>query len=227
MGLTACTLVGARAGRDDKAVAALSRNYPFVEWAALYKPGCSDEPYSDVQALERLLDLADRHGFFVALHLCGESVAQFIAGDAELRLLAHRFDRVQLNFNLNTNLVDLAGLSASIQHSRVPVITSHFAANDMVLTTIGCPRHSIIFDDSRGRGVTPSSWPDPIPGKVCGYAGGLKPETADAVLQDLQQVNQHRPFWIQAESGVTTNGVLDHTKAEAFLDACLPHWVLR
>jgi phosphoribosylanthranilate isomerase len=51
---------------------------------------------------------------------------------------------------------------------------------------------------------------------LCGYAGGLSPDNVESQIKLIRKVASH--FWIDAETGLRTNGEFDLTKVEQFID---------
>jgi hypothetical protein len=61
---------------------------------------------------------------------------------------------------------------------------------------------SFLFDASCGQGVFSSSFPAPIEGIPCGYAGGIGPKNIGVVLNAMVEVGRARPVWIDMESSL-------------------------
>jgi phosphoribosylanthranilate isomerase len=95
-------------------------------------------------------------------------------------------------------------------------ITQHNKSNADVYKQIVALNHEVLFDASGGRGIL-GDWHSPIPGKICGYAGGLGP---DNVLQELEKISAicNKPFWIDMEGKLRTDDKFDLTKCVAVLD---------
>lgn len=111
--------------------------------------------------------------------------------------LARQFGRIQIN--VVASRIDVDCLVDDIQSGRHP--TQRLASD---------PGHSILFDASGGRGVGPLQWPDPIEGKLCGYAGGMGPTNVAFELERVSQHTGNRPFWIDMEGGLrNTEDCLD------------------
>lgn len=93
------------------------------------------------------------------------------------------------------------------------------------LTTESPPPHnvSLLFDASCGKGKVAESYtPPPRNGILCGYAGGLNPNTLDAALASVRSVVEYgQMVWLDMESGLRSqvDGVdqFDPAKAMAVL----------
>lgn len=164
-----------RAGQDSR--------YPSLAW---------------IQGLEESWPSGVRR----ALHLCGSAVHDWIEGDPQLRALAMRFDRLQLN--LVADRTDLAALRYALETgAHGAVITQHHARNRRVTEALaGLHNHAILFDRSGGRGQVPGEWPSPWPDRAVGYAGGLGPETILEQARRIEHVTQGRPYWLDMEQAL-------------------------
>lgn len=89
-----------------------------------------------------------------------------------------------------------------------------------------------LFDGSGGRGVLANWWPRTSYASghqghktlvSCGYAGGLNPANLDEQIRLMAEAAEGRPVWIDVESGVRTDEVLDLDKVRDFLKAASPH----
>lgn len=86
--------------------------------------------------------------------------------------------------------------------------------------------YNFLYDASGGRGTEIQSVQPPIPNHLTGYAGGLTPENIAENLGLIGQVantmpitiGNETPVWIDTETGVRTNNVLDMHKVKAFLE---------
>lgn len=215
--LSAVTLTGADDTTDPQALVSLSRWAPRVEWGILYSPtraGLGGR-YPRVEHAVALLSALREEGIATAVHLCGQAVPDFLAGRSQdAKVLTDLAGRIQLNFNQLRSPVDLGRVDDIAEALDKPIITQHNAANVHVHEDLGSPVHQVLFDASGGRGTQPDSWPAPLPGKFCGYAGGLGPENVFAELDAIATACQGQRFWIDMESRVrTVQDVFD-------LDAC-------
>ncbi len=188
-----------------------------VEWGVLWSRGGQGlgryGMLDDVAALGRA---AWDGGSRLALHVCGRDVAELLAGTGCVSEVATLFPRVQVNLRADTwtarGIRDLCG--------RLPgttVITQHNAANaDLWSDLAGVPNHAVLFDASGGRGASPETWPAPLPGKLCGYAGGLGPGNLAAELRRISEASAGLPTWVDMEGRLRDEGdrfVMDRARA--------------
>lgn len=146
-----------------------------------------------------------------SLHLCGTAVKRYLSGDrAEpIRVLAHCFNRVQLNFLHHQLGHDAAFMSQAIRACPVNVITQHNDANAALNAQIDAPNHQVLFDKSGGRGISPTAWPAALGAKRVGYAGGLGPDNLEAQLALIDQVCS-QGAWVDMENKLrTTTDTMD------------------
>lgn len=225
MNLTHCTLTGVDDATDLSTIAALSRDYPVVEWGCLYSPKRQGTPgrYPAVPTLQRILRELPPE-VRVALHVCGRGVPDLLTGEPVVldlvRRLVARQGRLQLNFNLARTPVDFIGLRRLLD--RFPtliVITQHNTANATVWEQLReYPNHAVLFDASGGNGILPGAWPPPLPELACGYAGGLGPATLYEHLGKISDAAGDRPTWIDMEGALR---VEDSAGVDRFnLDRC-------
>jgi hypothetical protein len=213
--LTCCTLTGVDARTDLHDLALLAADHPFAEFGILLSRSQAelgeDPRYPSLSLIPEMLDDIAATGVDVklALHLCGRSVEEFVGGDAEIVGLASRFDRVQLNFNAGVAKFTTAGLDAAIRSFGKPVITQWFRANEETCLALTAPNHQVLFDASGGRGIATETWPWPLPGKTCGYAGGLGPDTVRREAMRIAEVAGGEDHWIDMESRLRTPESLD------------------
>lgn len=207
MKLTHCTLTGVDDATDLARLPSLSRDYPIVEWGFLYSPTRQGQPgrYPSVATLQRAF--RDLPGDVrVALHVCGEGVADLLAREPVahelMTLVAARGGRVQLNFSQTRNPVDLVALARFLdEFPKTSFITQHNTSNQDVWRALSAhPNHAILFDASGGTGILPKQWPQPVSAAACGYAGGLGPDSLYRNLGNIAAAAGHRPFWIDMES---------------------------
>lgn len=211
--LSHCTLTGVDDATDLGRVAELMDEYPFAEFGVLWSQTRAGE--RRYPSKTRLEAIARRfHGGRIALHVCGRAVADFVVCNAAAPAVAASFPRVQLNARFTPTEAWEEAFDAMLAVRQGVVITQHNEANAPFSTMF--PRranHAILRDASCGRGVAPDVWPTPLPGKLCGYAGGLGPNEIDAALPAIAAAADGAQFWIDMESKLRVDDVLD-------LDAC-------
>jgi hypothetical protein len=184
-----CTLTGADDGIEIRDLFRLSVEFPFVEWGILFHAehhgfGRYPSPKWIEYLCNQMSSFPDAH---FALHICGqEAIGAFLRGDGCVTRLATAFRRIQLN--LVAKNVDLKMLIGAIQ--RYPdkmLITQHNATNEGLCQLLNAvPNHAVLFDESGGLGISPTAWPYPLQGKLCGYAGGLGPDNLATELPRIQ-----------------------------------------
>lgn len=222
MKLQFCAFTGPDDAVDPRDLAALSEQYPFVEWSILYSPKDAGTPRNPtVSWIERFSEIcATCH---TCLHLCDKGLTDFIAGEETVMRVMKPFKRIQLNLEYLDagSKIDAQALAARVrslpqwefivQYGRK---YGHFlsAFNDI-------PHHAVLFDGSAGEGIVPGEWPRPLDGHACGYAGGLNP---DNMRQNLEAIARATPAgyttWVDQETGARTNNVFDLAKVKRVLD---------
>jgi hypothetical protein len=224
MNLNYCTLTGVDQKTDLTRVAQLSAAYPHAEFAILFSPERSGHQ-NRFPTFEFVQSMLTAGRVRWAIHLCGRAVPDFIRaalseaqtaeGEQAFRLATHtNVSRIQLNFAFRRAKFTIPELNKAIASLDIPVITQEHQANEGVSLALTAPNHQVLFDSSGGRGIAASKWVSPLEGKVCGFAGGLGPETLSTTLPSIKQVCAGQPFWIDMETRIRDeNDWLD-------LDAC-------
>ncbi|MEG1350509.1 MAG: hypothetical protein RSD49_21000 [Hafnia sp.] len=230
MKLQYCTLTGVDEHCDLRVIESLSVSYPLAEWGFLYTPKQQGLPgrYPSMAFLSSALAALPK---FVntALHVCGKGVNELLNEEHNatvlLELMKLRGGRIQLNVNHARKPVDITRLKALMTSCpTVTFITQHNEANtDLWLELRDQENHAILFDTSGGRGISPSSWPKPLPLK-CGYAGGHSVENIVDHLNAIEHEVLRETIWIDAEGSlrdVDDNGHdwLNLERCEAMLKA--------
>lgn len=205
--LTHCTFTGVDASTDLGHAKALAAEFPNTEFGLLFSRTAAgvENRYPTPAELERIVgDFAGARGVNLALHICGKAVADFVARGSALRDLASGFGRVQLNFTLDRIRFSVGELDNAIHEFGRPVITQDNQANHPITSALTAANHQVLFDTSGGRGIRSDAWPAPIHGKLCGYAGGIGPQTIAGDLVAADRAAGHRDHWIDMESKVRT-----------------------
>ena len=197
------TFTGIDAGTDLARVESLTNTYP-IEWGVLFSPDRQgQEPrYPAMSVIDNFRDLDVRK----SAHLCGDYSKMVMKGHP-LPVDLTGFERVQVN-------------------SRKPdaKTIASFAANSLLLgimqtRELEFPEDegiAILFDRSGGFGRLPEEWPRHPSNRLVGYAGGISPENIHEVLE---AVDSSGPYWLDMESGIRTNDMLDLDKCEAVAKA--------
>ena len=212
------TLTGLDVWTDPKEILALSETYHFAEWAILIsvtKEGTAPR-YPNFLWLKGFLEWMRDKPVNLNVHLCGKWVSEVLENGFDFLLEYFedwpRFGRNQLNLGrkkvvLNDNFL------RSLQSAQV-ILGGQSNAEVEVFH-----QHNIVplFDASGGKGIATKTWPHPIDGVLCGYAGGLGPEQLHEQLEEIGAVVGDREIWIDMESKIRTNDRLDLNKAEQVL----------
>jgi phosphoribosylanthranilate isomerase len=232
-------------GADDSVhpnfLAIISHAYPLVEMGVLFRPDKQGQPrYASIEWVKQLSAVALRmgengHHMKLAAHLCGTHVNDVLNGaDAFLtQLTAWSFRRVQINAT-EVNGVDTSRLAESVPAvaalmKRHPQLEFILQKNEetrplweglLLYSTDegGFPSNvSMLVDESKGTGVTATSWPSPPDNYELGYAGGIGPDNIQKILVDVAEAGQGRAIWIDMESSLRS---IKNDKDVFDLDRC-------
>ena len=215
-------------GPDDKVFVedlnAIAAEFPFVEWAILLLPGEEGTPRVPSQKwIERFVTECETVN--KAMHLCGGAFLGFIEDRQDILNLMYGFKRVQLNLEFGNveGKYDVAALLKQIaRYPEFEFIIQYTDKRKALLSGLrDIPNHSILFDASAGRGVSPDAWPAPLEGHFCGYAGGINPDNVAANLDKIAAAGA-QDTWIDMESGVRTNDRFDLEKVRRVLEISAP-----
>lgn len=227
--LTRVTITGADNGVDPKELAALSAEFPFVEWGILLSAKRQGTPrYPGPGWLGSLERLAFAGSVALSAHACGQIARRIMGGDKHFVLSALQmgYRRIQLNgFGLPCPELDrVAYVAAS---GRVELILQVQAEEHLQTTATFAAAlpgsASILFDPSGGRGVEPFRWPPDPHGARMGFAGGINPENVEQVIGEIAVTRLgSEPWWIDMESGVRTDDRFDLAKVRAVLERAAP-----
>jgi hypothetical protein len=212
MTMICCTLTGVDRNTSPARLGQLAHKFPKAEFGILFSPERSGLQ-NRFQTFSEIQSMLDAGQLQWAIHLCGRAVPEFIRAavsqSAEerncesFRLATHpAVSRVQLNFAFRRAAFSLSELEAAIRSVSIPVITQEHRANEGVSLALKAPNHQVLFDASGGRGIETSEWLPPLAGKICGFAGGLGPETLSRALPVIKQVCPDQPFWIDMETHI-------------------------
>lgn len=238
MSLELVSLTGADDYVAPEALAALSAQYPFAEWAILYFPekdGTPRNPSAPWREKFLALDLP-----YTAAHLCGSRVFRALLDpelvDSVISDLS-RYRRIQLNINARRQDFtddEVLAIYRTLHQAGLRLILQHHAGSERVIEQFlydldedSMKRVDILFDASKGTGQRPDAWPAPHRFNLfCGYAGGLGPDVLEAELPKIKgavaqgRVQCNLPYWIDMESGIRTENAFDLEKAERVLALC-------
>ena len=227
MKLKYVAITGADDGVTVDELNALAREYPFVEWALLYMPERAGEKRFPSAAW--LKDFATHYkGAHKAMHLCGGAFLGFIANDPSILKTMKGFRRIQLNLEFGNvdGKYDPQKLLAQVKaHPEFEFVIQYTDKRKNLLPALAeIPNHALLFDGSAGAGVLPGSWPAPLSGHFCGYAGGLRPENVKENIEKIASAAGDYATWIDMESGVRTDDNFDLAKVRQVLSVAAP-WV--
>ena len=213
---------------DDVAVAdlnALSEKFSFAEWAILLMPermGQKRFPSADwIKNFVRKYE-----GEYKSMHLCGSAFLGFIKNDPAVLNLMKGFNRIQLNLEFGNveGQYKIDDLLRQIKaHPEFEFVIQYTdKRQDLLPRLLDIPNHAILFDGSAGSGVLPGSWPAPLSGHFCGYAGGLNPDNIRQNLEKIAKVAHGRETWVDMETGVRTDDRFDLKKVRRVFDLSVP-----
>jgi len=172
----------------------LSARYP-IEWGVLLDPAQQGKVprFPSPQTIARVA----ASGLRLAAHLCGAHTEALRDGEpADMPLALGRFARIQINGH-SVSVAEASRFGATIgRRCILPCTGDRFPDADAV---------DWLHDLSGGRGLATGAWP-PYPGRLAGYAGGIGPDTAAAVVA---AIGAEGPYWIDMESRVRTDDWLD------------------
>jgi hypothetical protein len=225
MKLTTVTITGADDAVEPKALAELSRRFPFVEWAILISnTRCGTPRYPSEEWIDALPNIGN-----LAAHFCGSRARDLMINDdhwlVARPLHAARIGRIQINgWYPGGAPLGLARMWPDKQlllqaRSEDALVDAMHDANRLRTGGGDC---AILFDPSGGRGIETFSWPRMPDGIGVGFAGGISPSNVRQVIADIVAANLTRTgdFWIDMESGVRTADLFDLAKAEEVLSIC-------
>lgn len=234
MKLERVTITGADDRTPVSELRRLTNEFPFVEWGILIGSGRGFSRFPRVEWIEELINERGRDGeqMRLSLHVCGRPLREIAAGkspfERELSYKFFAFERVQLNWHgerqgdIAENV--LAAFCTTHSEWSPEIIFQEDGVNQNIWQA--CARRyqcALLFDRSHGGGVLPDQWPLASIDLPCGYAGGLSPENVYDECLKIQAVDKYLTArWIDAETNVRTNDVLDLEKVRRFLQQSNP-----
>lgn len=228
MKLDRVTITGAD-GVAVKELAALTHEFPFVEWGILVSRNNEYAPRFPVWLwVVDLLNELPIHAQF-SLHVCGQWVKEICQGETPFcfrREGFDRFQRIQLNFHGNQHTMNVdkcVDLLDSLHDCQI--ILQMDGVNEGLYNLLKDQLNVVpLYDHSGGAGKIPTRWPRPLIGvPYCGYAGGLGPETVQAELIRIGKVAGMRRIWIDMEKNVRTHyEEFDLARVRKVLEICAP-----
>lgn len=208
--LARVTITGADDGVDPRALVALAREFPFVEWGILMstkRQGTARYPSHDW--IVRLMVAASGTPTMLSAHLCGDRARGALAGD--VNEVDSAFQRHQIN-GFTAPAARLVALARTCPIEFILQVRDEAQIQPAadVARAIGTDaegRASLLYDPSGGRGIEPFRWPVVPFGVRMGYAGGIRPDTVEEVISAIPLTSE--PYWIDMESGVRVGDRFD------------------
>ena len=237
-----CTLTGVDESTSLPRLSRLSRSFPIAEWGVLFsrskmKSEEGQGRYPRVEWIRRFTDHAKKHNLRTALHVCGADVEALLKGDPELVSLASGFQRIQMNFTAERELIGghlpahcvIDFIREHELQSRAGRVIIQYNSNNAEFCRglSGGAGIDYLVDASGGRGLVPKEWPDQnqLFGMRCGYAGGLGPDNVIAELDRIQKSAAGKSFWIDMESKLRVDDRFDLARCETVLKKVSLHLI--
>lgn len=237
--ITKVTFTGADDSVRPADIVEMSKEYPFIEWGILVSESqYGNWRFPSKQWLKDLCQAVWRvdHDVQLSLHACGSLVRNtlnkpkfkhltFLLEDYPI------FQRVQLNTHAHLHEFDKEfffhlpiGQQYIFQSDGTNTPLIDFVVNGGL--NIGQKQRAhVLFDTSHGAGVLPGSWPEPISGTVCGYAGGLGPDNLKAQIPLIEGTVGGEKIWIDMETRVRSldDAVFDLYKVRQCAEIAKPY----
>lgn len=221
MPLKRVTFTGADETTDVADLMALSETFSFVEWAILL-PSKGRGRFPPENWLHTFIGASISQPFKVqtAGHLCGVDVAHVLRGKRALyECVPTTFPRVQLNTHGEAHALTERWWDPLMNERREIIIQLDGLASAAMLEGLEASgddyseTFSGLHDLSHGAGVLPEEWPLPVKNlKWTGFAGGLGPQNLAEQLEKIEQASNGKPYWIDMETHVRTDGRFDLDK---------------
>lgn len=186
---------------------------PRVEIGVLYsaKRAGKEHKYPDK---DLIIDATRRVEGNWALHVCGSWAFGELA-NGNLKKLLEPFFRVQVNGTYDRLLIQ----SICQNNPDKTIITQHTQANASLAFPRVAENHSVLVDDSGGKGISPAVWKAPITDVPVGFAGGLGPDNLKAELPRILEAAHSanvRDSWVDMEGRIRdARDCIDPDKCDA------------
>lgn len=208
------TITGVDSNTNLLTIHNLQRDYPFVEWGILFASVDSNRPkYPSSNYREKLIGTE----LNLSAHFCGKW-SQEVLEKRQFDLITDlpaEFKRVQLNYNFSRNTMwEMTPLlEYAKEHPERSIILQYNKANSTAIGIIpekAFPSNiHFLYDSSGGRGTVISEISGPLKNHYTGYSGGIGPETINGVLYGINNRSEDINVWIDMESKVRTENMLD------------------
>lgn len=225
MKFTRLTITGADDGVEPRALAALSEEFPFVEWGLLISKNRFGEPR--YPSTSWLLEAPQVLGFErLSFHLCGEFARRAMGGDPTM--VPREVKRIQLNGFGSFRLPCLISAEMCREAEFILQCGDIGALNhaDQLRERHGYSNVVALWDPSGGigrwfmeSGGRYPRWYDA--GLPIGYAGGINELNIEDTASALCTVTGD-PSWLDLESGARTDGKFDLAKVRRILELAAP-----
>lgn len=186
----------------------LARRYP-IEWGILI----DEQPRQSAlfPPPELVHALVEGSTMRWAAHVCGALATRIASGEERSpKDFLKPFKRLQINHGFSGSSAEQArhcSEYARLMGSRAVLQCQGEFPQD--------PQVDWLYDVSFGRGSRPTSWPALPRGEtLCGFSGGINAENVRDILGAIAAA-PGSTYWIDMESGVRTDGLLDLGKCEA------------
>lgn len=189
-----------------------------IEWGILLSPKTNRPRYPSEEWVESLEKIAARKRLNLSGHLCGSYAKSFAYNDEveSIPIDLSMFDRIQINLAPFIETVNKELLIKSIKKDFCYIVQAGTNIDKSVDIANFISKHlantNILFDCSGGRGISQETWPEPVQGFFCGYAGGIGVPNIEQVIEGVTEASGGVSVWIDMESGIRTNDITDHDK---------------
>ncbi len=176
---------------------------------------CSQKDNPRYPSFEFITQVLSKMASRVAVHVCGSEARSSALSHSETIEVLRRARRLQVNGPL---LPDQLMRYLAV-YDRQTIITQHTDHNLPLMMVWGDGRHSLLVDNSGGRGIIPEEWRRPRTSKPVGFAGGLGPET---LAEQYPKIHAHAGlgWWLDMESSLRDeNGLFSLQRAAQALEA--------
>jgi hypothetical protein len=223
MNIYTVSITGADDNVKPEDLVDLSNKYPFVEWGLLLSS--SREGSKRFPTREWLAKVQGYSDYLrLAGHLCGRWVRELVqGGKCTIRDACPgiwpMFQRMQINFHGNWE--HCPEFLDAIHLMRKQIIFQIDSFDNELFIKARKANLDVVplFDISHGRGWTPETWPKPLTGVRCGFAGGLGSHNIEAELQKIKESASDAEIWLDMESNVRDDDDrFDLEKVERVLD---------
>lgn len=218
------TITGADDDTDINRMIEISLDYPFVEWGILVGSR-TDARFPSTEWMWQLYRAKCTYPLMLSLHLCGRYLREAISTAEPFTIdpiLMRGFERIQLNFHgLARESLPYLGNKLRDWHGHKWIFQLDGVNDRFYREYVKGPFGSNIqplHDTSHGAGEIPNKWTMSEPGVYTGYAGGLGPDTIEEQWPWILTALGPGRGWIDMETRVRTNEILDLEKVRAVLN---------